>query len=205
MRLLTAAALAALVLPAFGARAADSEVKVGNFFYRAAYVKVSPGETVTWRIQDGSNHTVTTRPGAPEPFDSGEKEPGQTYEFTFTRPGRYLYTCKIHPNLGQRGVVQVGPDATKPTLAAPKATRGAKSVRVSFRLSEDARVTAAFKRGAKTVKTVKTKLLFGGKGSLVFKPAKLEPGRYSARLTAADREGNTSRPVKVAFSVPKPD
>jgi len=203
-RLIGAALGATLLLPAFPAGAADSEVRVGNFFYRSAYVRIDPGETVTWRIEDGSNHTMTTRSGAPESFDSGEIEPGQTYEFTFTQPGRYLYTCKIHPNLGQRGVVQVGPDTTKPVLGGAKPKRGAKSVRISFRLSEDAKVAAAFTRAGQGVKTVRTRLLAQGKRSLVFKPRKLTPGRYTAKLTATDRGGNASKPTKVTFSVPTP-
>ena len=206
LRHLACAALGAtLLLPAFPAGAADSEVKVANFFYRSAYVRVDPGDTVTWRIRDGSNHTMTTRPGAPESFDSGEKEPGSTYEFTFTQPGRYLYTCKIHPRLGQRGVVQVGPDTIRPVVDAQKAKRGARSVRIYFRLSEDAKVKAAFRRGSRAVKTVNTALLIDGKRSLVFKRAKpLAPGSYTVRLTATDYEGNASRPAKVTFSVPKP-
>ena len=204
LRHLACAALCAtLLLPAFPAGAADSEVKVGNFFYRSAYVRVDPGDTVTWRIRDGSNHTMTTRPGVPESFDSGEKEPGSTYEFTFTQPGRYLYTCKIHPRLGQRGIVQVGPDTVRPAVEAPKVKRKPRSVRVSFRLSEDAKVTAAFKRGGKPVKTVRTAFLFDGKRSLVLKANKpFASGRYSARLTAVDREANVSKPVKITFSVP---
>lgn len=203
LRHLTAAVLGAFLLSAFPAGAADSEVKVGNFFYRSAYVRVDPGDTVTWRIRDGSNHTMTTRPGAPASFDSGEKEPGSTYAFTFTQPGRYLYTCKIHPRLGQRGIVQVGPDTVRPALKTPKVTRARRSVRVSFRLSEDAKVTAAFRRGGKAVKTVRTAFLFDGKRSVVLKAGKpFAAGRYSARLTAVDREDNVSKPVKVTFAVP---
>lgn len=202
LRHLTAAALATLLLSALPAGAADSEVQVGNFFYRASYVRVDPGDTVTWRLRDGSRHTITTRPGSPAPFDSGEREPGQTYGFTFTTPGRYVYSCTIHPNLGQRGVVQVGPDTTRPVVEPLKAKRRAKSVRISFRLSEDATVNAAFRRDG-SVKRVKTALLVEGRRSLVFKPARLVPGRYAARLTATDRGGNASTPAKVTFSVPK--
>ena len=74
---------------------------------------------------------------------------------------------------------------------------------MSFRLSEDAKVTAAFKRGGKPVKTVRTAFLFDGKRSLVLKANKpFASGRYSARLTAVDREANVSKPVKITFSVP---
>lgn len=204
-RLPIAIVLAALALPAFPAGAADSEVKVGNFFYRAAYVRVDPGETVTWRILDGSAHTVTTRRGAPVRFDSGGREPGETYEFTFTEPGRYAYTCTFHPNLGQNGVVQVGPDTTDPVLRALRAKRSGRRVRVSFGLSEGARVKAVLKRGRKTLKTVRTRLLEQGRRSVRFvRPKRLAPGRYAARLVATDRDGNSSRRAKVTFVVPKP-
>lgn len=200
-RYLAAAALATLALPAFPAGAANPEVKVGSFYFRSDYVRVDPGEAVTWRFQEGADHTVTSRGDVPERFDSGVKEAGQTYEFTFTRPGRYVYTCRLHPFLGQRGVIQVGPDTTLPVLTAAKARRRGRRVNVAFRLSEDAKVKAVFKRGRKRVKTVRTKLLLDGKRSVRLK---LAPGRYTVRLTGADRDRNVSKPVKATFRVPKP-
>lgn len=199
-RYLVAAALATLALPAFPAGAADPDVKVGSFYFRSDYVRVDPGQAVTWRFQEGADHTVSSRGGAPERFESGVKEAGQTYGFTFTKPGRYVYTCRLHPYLGQRGVIQVGPDTTRPVLAGAKARRRGRRVSVSFRLSEDAKVKVVFRRGRKRVKTVRTKLLREGKRSVRLR---LAPGRYTARLTGADRERNSSKPVKAAFTVPK--
>jgi plastocyanin len=192
-----------LALPAFPAGAADSEVAVGNFFYRAAYVRVEPGDTVTWRLKDGSNHTMTTRPEAPVGFDSGELAPGQTFAVTFTEPGRYPYRCRIHRNLGQDGVVQVGPDTTRPVVRRLRAKRGRKSVRLSFRLSEDARVKVTLRRKGETVRTVGTKLLTQGSRSVLLRRSKLASGPYVAKLTAADRAENASKAKRVRFSVPE--
>lgn len=204
-RLPIAVALAALALPAFPAGAADTEVRVGDFFYRPAYVRVEPGDTVTWRILDGAPHTITTRRGTPVRFDSDGRAPGETYEFTFTEPGRYPYFCTFHPNLGQNGVVQVGPDTTDPVLRALRAKRSGRRVRVAFGLSEGARVKAVLKRGRKVVKTVRTRLLEQGRRSVRFvRPKRLAPGRYAARLVATDRDGNASRRAKVTFVVSKP-
>lgn len=201
--LIWATLAATLALPAFPAGAADSEVAVGNFFYRAAYVRVDPGDTVTWRLEDGSNHTVTTRADAPVGFDSGELAPGQTFAVTFTEPGRYRYRCRIHRNLGQNGVVQVGPDTARPVVERLRVERGRRSVRLSFRLSEDARVKVTLRRGGKIVKTVRSKLLIQGSRSVLYRPARLAPGRYVAKLTATDREENASKVRRATFSVPE--
>ena len=56
---------AALSLPP-GALAADSEVEAFSYGFRAAYVKVDPGDTVTWRAgAGGESHTVTARAAFP--------------------------------------------------------------------------------------------------------------------------------------------
>jgi len=135
IRATVAALLLGLAVPA---SAADREIRAGDFFYAPGYVRVDPGDTVTWRIEDGAPHDITARRRAPAAFESGTKAPGETFAFTFTEPGRYVYVCTLHPNLGQRGVVQVGPDTVAPAISRPRTRRGRTAVRVSFRLSEDA-------------------------------------------------------------------
>lgn len=200
-RLVIIVPIALLLLLTTPAGAADTTVTSGDFFQRPYRAKVDPGDTVTWRIT-GSGHTVTSRRDAPAAFDSGTKGDGETFAFTFSVAGRYAYVCEIHPGL-MNGVVQVGPDTVDPVLSRVKARRGKRSVRVSFRLSEEARVKATLRRGGKRVKTVRTKVLRQGSRSVLFKPKALAPGAYRATLEATDLEGNAAKRVSKRFTVPK--
>jgi plastocyanin len=194
-----AALLVAMALPGT-AGAADMNVDAGDFFYRPYRVEVNPGDTVTWRILPGSRHTVTTRKSAPVQFDSGLKEPGQSFAYTFAAPGRYSLYCVIHP--GQDGVVQVGRDTVDPRLSRVRLRRGERSVRVRFRLSEDARVKAVVYRNGKRVKTIRTRALREGAHSVLYRPSTLGPGRYRVKLSATDVEGNAGAAVSKRFRVP---
>jgi plastocyanin len=61
----------------------SNTVAIRNFAFAPATVAVPVGTTVTWTNDDQDAHTVTAT--------------GQTFSFTFTRPGRYDYLCTIHP------------------------------------------------------------------------------------------------------------
>lgn len=95
-------------------------------------VRVSVGETVRWRNSSDLLHTVTADPEkASDPanvslpegaaaFDSGNLEPGATFEHTFSQPGTYKYVCLPHEAAAMIGRVIVseaepgganGPDA----------------------------------------------------------------------------------------------
>ena len=62
---------------------------------------------IIWRNEDNMTHTVTSDAKYSNPysgkFDSGFIEPGHSYEYTFTRDGKYPYHCEIHPFM--RGTV----------------------------------------------------------------------------------------------------
>ena len=57
-------------------------------------VVLGVNNTVVWTNNDGSPHTVTANDGS---FDSGNLAPGQSYTYTFTAPGTYIYHCTYHP------------------------------------------------------------------------------------------------------------
>jgi plastocyanin len=57
-------------------------------------VTVSGNNTVTWLNNDNAPHTVTANDGS---FASGNIAPGDSFSFTFTRPGTYAYHCIYHP------------------------------------------------------------------------------------------------------------
>jgi len=78
------------------------------------------GDTVQWKYPSSGVliHTTTNcgsdcdSPTDAPLWDSGTMSPGDTFEFTFTVPGEYLYQCTFHPTT-QRGLIRVlGPDAT---------------------------------------------------------------------------------------------
>ena len=69
--------------------------------YDPAETTVPAGTTVTWTNDGQAPHTVT----AEGSFDSGDIEPGGTFEETLDEPGTIDYVCTIHP--GQAGTVIV--------------------------------------------------------------------------------------------------
>jgi plastocyanin len=181
---------------------ATARVQVGDFFFRPAYLRVEPGDTVVWRVLEGSPHTVTSRPGAPVRFDSGELLPGQELPLAFATAGRYPYLCDLHPFM--RGVVQVGPDTVDPTFSKVKARPGKRSVWLSFRLSEASRVSASLasvKKPAKALRRARGRTVQDGRHGLSINTRELKPGRYRATLVAKDPAGNVAR-AKIAFKLP---
>ena len=73
---------------------AAGTVVIRGFAFAPASVTVPVGTTVTWTNSDQDAHTVTATGGA---FRSPTLGTGDTYRFTFTKPGRYDYLCTIHP------------------------------------------------------------------------------------------------------------
>lgn len=80
-------------------------------WYNPAIISVKSGDTVTWNNDDKEAHTVTSGIGPGrfgwmsgktfgEPdgmFDSGRFMPGESWSYTFDKPGTFQYFCVIHP------------------------------------------------------------------------------------------------------------
>jgi plastocyanin len=95
---LAALSLVALLLfaPTAGAQGKNMTVSIKNFAFNPPNMTVAPGTTLTWVNNDQVPHTATaTNPAGV--FDSGTLQPGQSYSFTFNKPGTYAYHCAIHP------------------------------------------------------------------------------------------------------------
>ena len=75
-----------------------------NIKFTPATVRVKPGEAVRWLNDDAVAHTATAQGGQ---FDSGNMEPGATYQYKPTRPGTIRYLCSIH-GAQQSGTIVVG-------------------------------------------------------------------------------------------------
>ncbi len=74
-------------------RAAGAMVSIENFAFAPPVVIIVPGETVTWKNNDGGPHTVAFTDGTP---GSGSLFPGKMFSRTFDRKGSYDYFCSIH-------------------------------------------------------------------------------------------------------------
>ncbi len=90
--------------PAAGAAAggALSQVGIDNFAFSPADLTVKAGSTVQWTNKDDSPHTVTADDNA---FGSAVLDTNQKFQFTFAKPGRYPYHCKLHPSMTAAVVV----------------------------------------------------------------------------------------------------
>ena len=67
-------------------------------------LEIAVGTTVTWQNADDVPHTATSKDD-PQVFDSGPLDTDEKFSFTFAKPGKYAYYCKVHPHM--TGVVIV--------------------------------------------------------------------------------------------------
>ncbi len=82
-------------------------------------VTIKAGQTVQWVNNAQTLHSVDADPSmvqdakdvvlptGAKPFDSGFMSPGATWEYTFTTPGTYKYTCVPHEKDGMMGTIEV--------------------------------------------------------------------------------------------------
>lgn len=75
---------------------ATIRIAVENFMFGPASMTLKAGATVTWTNQDQEPHTVTSLDGL---FRSGALDTGDSFSFTFEKPGTYRYRCTIHPQM----------------------------------------------------------------------------------------------------------
>lgn len=80
-----------------------ASVSMRNIKFTPATVRVKTGESVRWLNDDAVAHTATAQGGQ---FDSGNMEPGATYQYKPTQPGTIRYLCSIH-GAQQSGTIEV--------------------------------------------------------------------------------------------------
>ncbi|HEX2070992.1 MAG TPA: plastocyanin/azurin family copper-binding protein [Thermoleophilaceae bacterium] len=88
-----------------GAAAEQVAIEVVDIDYDPKDETVPSGTTVKWTNTGNLPHTVTKQDGPGPDFDSGTLQPGDSYEETFTTPGKIAYHCTIHE--GQDGSLTV--------------------------------------------------------------------------------------------------
>lgn len=96
--------------------AAHYSVQMANYAFAPAAMTVNEGDTITWTNQDTAPHTVTTTSG-PQQLSSPYLSKGQSWSYTFTAPGTYMYYCTVHPDMRAEVIVKAPAPAT--SAAAP--------------------------------------------------------------------------------------
>jgi plastocyanin len=184
----------AVLVAAPSSLAADVGIGVKNFDFTPKGETVGVGDTVTWTFND-EGHTTTSVPGQSEKWDSGVEDKGRKFTKTFSKPGKYQYLCTPHESF-MKGTITVGSDTVKKTAGAVSAKVSGKTVTLSFKLNEAAKVSVKLS-GAAT-RTVKGKYLKAGKRTIVVK--KLKSGSYKATLSFQDdfdKKSSSKRSFKV--------
>jgi plastocyanin len=92
-------------------------ITISNFAF-GGELTVAPGATVTVINKDSAQHNVTATDGS---FKTANLKQGESATFTApTKPGRYAFTCTIHPQMTGALVVGAAGGAT----TAPAGTGG---------------------------------------------------------------------------------
>ena len=71
------------------------QVNIFNYKFDPETVTVPVGTTVTWTNKDEIPHTVASTDNSFK--GSGGLDTGDSYSYTFTKPGTYSYYCTLHP------------------------------------------------------------------------------------------------------------
>ena len=106
-----AAVILALALPA---AAADFEVHMlnkgaeGAMVFEPAFVKVAPGDTITFIPTDKGHNVETIKGMIPEGAEAFKSKINENFKVTFDKAGAYGVKCTPHVGMGMVGVVIVG-------------------------------------------------------------------------------------------------
>lgn len=76
-----------------GAPVAGTDVAIAEYAFAPEALTVQVGDTVTWTNDDDFAHGTA---GDANEWESGDIEPGATFEQTFDQAGTFAYHCSIH-------------------------------------------------------------------------------------------------------------
>jgi plastocyanin len=79
-------------------------VAIASHAYSPKDLTVPAGTTVTWTNRDSDPHTVTSMHGGS--LGSKTLGKGETYSYTFSQAGTYMYYCTVHPDMQGSVTVQ---------------------------------------------------------------------------------------------------
>ncbi|HMK83450.1 MAG TPA: cupredoxin domain-containing protein [Candidatus Bathyarchaeia archaeon] len=76
----------------------NSGVASINFAPANVLLVIGVNNTIIMKNADTADHTMTSNPGDPVSFDTGDISGGTSSSpITFTTPGTYAYHCQFHP------------------------------------------------------------------------------------------------------------
>jgi plastocyanin len=91
-----------------GGGGGGAQVSMKSIQFHPGNVTIKAGQTVTWTNDEAVAHDVDGS-GAGTKFSSGPTggmNEGDTFKFTFKKPGKYDYVCRVHAP-GMHGTVTV--------------------------------------------------------------------------------------------------
>jgi plastocyanin len=89
--------LLAVMLPgAHGDEPTPALFLVEDYHFQPQELTVQAGTRVTWTNHGEDAHTVVSDNGL---FRSGGLDTGDSFSFTFDKPGTYHFTCSVHPRM----------------------------------------------------------------------------------------------------------
>lgn len=131
-----AAATALVLFAAAPAMAETFEVKMlnkgesGAMVFEPAFVKVAPGDTVTFVPTDKGHNAEVIKGMLPDGADAFKGAIGKEIAVTFTVPGAYGIKCMPHYSMGMVALVVVGDEPAN--LEAVKAVKQPKKAQDRF-------------------------------------------------------------------------
>jgi plastocyanin len=79
------------------------QASIDNFAFAPKQLTVKAGTTVVWTNKNDTPHTVTSEDNV---FSSPVMSTNQNFHYTFDKPGKFPFHCKVHPMMTGVVVVQ---------------------------------------------------------------------------------------------------
>lgn len=92
-------------LPSMEEAEETNTVEIKSFAFAPQAIKVKAGTEVTWTNQDTVKHNAVKDDGQADGPDGPLLAKGESYSYTYEKPGMYTYHCA--PHLSMTGVVYV--------------------------------------------------------------------------------------------------
>ncbi|WP_064712907.1 pseudoazurin [Rhizobium bangladeshense] len=108
------AAAAALIASTAPGIAADHQVQMlnkgmdGAMVFEPSFLKIAPGDTVTFVPTDKSHNVETFKGLIPDGVAEFKSKPNEQYQAKFDVAGAYVLKCTPHVGMGMVALIQVG-------------------------------------------------------------------------------------------------
>lgn len=108
------AATVALVASAAPLMAAEHQVQMlnkgtdGAMVFEPGFIKIAPGDTVTFVPTDKSHNVETFKGLIPDGAAEFKSKPSEQFQTKFDVPGAYVVKCTPHAGMGMVALIQVG-------------------------------------------------------------------------------------------------